>query len=183
MPNNQKGLNQIYIEGATIFGKNFEGKISDFNTNGRRTFNLKLEPDFAEMLFNDGWAVKQFVPHGEENPVFYLPVEVKYNHFEKYDSEESERLRQKYNPKVYLVTENKKTLLDETNIANVDKVWINCVNVRINPYFWKVGSKSGIKAYLDKMYVMIKDPDDIVIKEDPMDAPFIGIPEGELNIE
>lgn len=90
-----------------------------------------------------------------------MPVEVRFNN-----------QNPNLNPEIYLVTERKKTKLDESNVAILDTVRIKNVNIRVNPYNWKVGSKSGVKAFLDKMYVEIE--------EDPMDIKYANIPNGEL---
>lgn len=179
MKNNRRDMEPLYIEGEgkIIFNKRFGG--NDF---GKRTFSLRLDPELADMLYEDGWNVQRYSRDENEPPIEYISVEVKFRDFhDKYDDDSAERMNKKYNPKVYLVTKTRKTLLDESNIQNVDRAWIESVTVRINPFPWKVGSKSGVKAYLDKMYVVIKDPDDILIKDDPMDAPFANIPDGELD--
>ena len=175
-------VDKLEIKGTTIVLKrNFSGISDEFNPNGKRLFNLKLDPELAEILNNDGWAVKAYQKDENEEPLYFLKVEVKYNHYENYEREVAESLSEKYNPKIYIVIDNKKALLDETNIRLLDKMWIKSVDVKINPYPWVIGSKSGIKAYLEKMYVMVQTNDDMGIKEDPFDTPYADIPEGEID--
>ena len=154
--------NKLYIENAFIFRKNFRGEKREYNPDGKRFFYLKLDPDLADQLHDDGWNVQQ-VPAREdgEPPLNYLPVEVKYN-----------KNNPNLDPDIYLVTERKKTKLDETNIGILDTVRIKNVDIRVNPYNWKVGSKSGVKAFVHKMYVEIE--------QDPMDIKYANIPNGEL---
>ena len=155
--------NKLYIENAFIFRKNFRGEKREYNPDGKRSFYLKLNPDLADQLHDDGWNVQQAPARDEEEPPLnYLPVEVRYNN-----------VNPNLNPEIYIVTERKKTKLDESNVAILDTVRIKNVNIRVNPYNWKVGSKSGVKAFVDKMYVEIE--------EDPMDIKYANITNGELS--
>lgn len=154
--------NKLYVENAFIFRKNFRGEKREYNPDGKRNFYLKLNPDLADQLHDDGWNVQQAPARDEEEPPLnYLPVEVRFNN-----------QNPNLNPEIYIVTERKKTKLDESNVAILDTVRIKNVNIRVNPYNWKVGSKSGVKAFVDKMYVEIE--------EDPMDIKYANIPNGEL---
>ena len=98
-------MSKLYIEDAFIFRKNFRGEKREFNPNGRRSFYVRLDPELADVLHDDGWNVKQVPARNEdEPPLNYLPVEVKFN--KDYPH---------LNPKIYIVTDRKKTLLDEEN--------------------------------------------------------------------
>lgn len=158
-----KKMSKLFIENAFIFRKNFRGEKRDFNPNGRRTFYVKLDPDLADVLHDDGWNIKQ-IPAREEDepPLNYLAVEVKYN--KEYPN---------LDPKIYIVTPKKKTLLTEDNVHILDTARFTHVELRINPYVWEVNGKSGIKAFVDKMYVEIEN--------DPMDEKYEGIPNGEFT--
>lgn len=161
MENNVK-MNKLYIENARIFRKNLHGEKREYNPDGKRTFYLALDPELADQLHDDGWNVLQVPARDEgEPPLNYIVVEARYNN--EY---------QKLNPKIYIVTDRKKTLLDESNVGILDTVRIKHVDIRVNPYHWRVGSKTGVKAYVDKMYVEIE--------EDPMDVKYEGIPDSEL---
>lgn len=160
MENNR--MSKLYIEDAFIFRKNFRGEKREYNPNGRRSFYVRLDPELADVLHDDGWNVKQVPARNEdEPPLNYLPVEVKFN--KDYPH---------LNPKIYIVTDRKKTLLDEENIHILDTARFKHAELRVNPYQWEVGGKSGVKAFVEKMYV--------TIEEDEMDIKYEGIPNGEF---
>ena len=52
---------------------------------------------------------------------------------------------------------NHKTLLDENTVAQLDVVdFVNC-DISIRPYEWEMGGRTGITAYVDSMYVTIRE--------------------------
>lgn len=143
--------NQITIEGAKIIFRNFAGAATKFNAAGNRNFSVILPKDIANELAEDGWNIRYLKPRDEEeaeDPTPYLQVGVRFT---------------SYPPKVWLVSGNKKTLLDEDTIASLDYAEIEKVDLIIRPYQWEVGAKSGIKAYLKKMFVTVVQ-DDLEIK-------------------
>ena len=153
--------NLLKIENAKIFWTNFAGKERENNPAGKRNFCVEIPEDIAENLKADGWNVK-YTKDSEEygGPKPYIQVEVKYGD---------------YPPKIYKVTSRNKTLLDEDVVGDLDKDEITNVDLYISPYHWTVGSKSGIKAYVDKMWVTIEE-DDLTKKyasyEDEEPLPF-----------
>lgn len=153
--------NLLKIENAKIFWTNFAGKERENNPAGKRNFCVEISEDIAENLKADGWNVK-YTKDSEEygGPKPYIQVEVKYGD---------------YPPKIYKVTSRNKTLLDEDVVKDLDTDEITNVDLYISPYHWTVGSKSGIKAYVDKMWVTIEE-DDLTKKyasyEDEESLPF-----------
>lgn len=131
----------LKMENASIFGTNFRGLEKDNNPEGKRNFCLYIPEEMVEQLKADGWNVKRRKTEAEEP---YIPVEVKYGD---------------YPPKIYKVTSKNKTLLDEETVGDLDKDEIINVDAWITPYHWTVGGKSGIKAYVDKMWVTIEEDD------------------------
>ena len=134
----------LKVENAEIFSTNFRGLEKENNPAGKRNFCMYLDEEVAEGLKADGWNVK-YTKETESRPSRpYLPVELKYGDFP---------------PKIYEVTSRNKTLLDEELVGDLDKDEIVNVDIYITPYHWTVGNKSGIKAYVDKMWVTIEEDD------------------------
>lgn len=135
------------MENARLIFRNFEGREGDYNRKGDRNFGLVIDDkELVEQLIEDGWNVKSFVPKNnddyddEPETVYWLPVTVRYDNVP---------------PKVVLVTRRKKTKLDEDNINTIDYANIEKADLTVTPYEWTVNGKSGIKAYLQTMYVKI----------------------------
>lgn len=135
------------MENARLIFRNFEGREGDYNRKGDRNFGLVIDDkELVEQLIEDGWNIKSFVPKNnddyddEPETVYWLPVTVRYDNVP---------------PKVVLVTRRRKTKLDEDNINTIDYANIEKVDLTVTPYEWTVNGKSGIKAYLQTMYVKI----------------------------
>lgn len=139
---NKQKVENIVQEDAIIIWKNFSGKPDKFSPQGgKRTFNLVLSADQAEQLVEEGWNVKSREPKdGDGDILYYLPVRVNYGGRP---------------PKIYLVTNKQKTLLDEDTVGSLDYAEIEKVDLVISPYPWDMGGKSGITAYVKTMYVTI----------------------------
>ena len=153
--------NQIIFENAHIFWRNFAGKESKFNPAGRRNFCLEVPSDLAEKMAEDGWNVKVMPPRDEDGePMHYIQVSVAFG---------------SYPPKIWLVSGKSKTLLDEDMVSSIDYAEIQNVDLIIRPYTWDVGGRTGLKAYLKKMYVTVVQ-DDLEMKyrdvDEDDDCPF-----------
>lgn len=137
-------LENLNIENARIIFRNFSGKPDRFDKVGHKNFNVILDPEQADKLSRDGWNVK--VRHDSRDPdgddMFLLPVEIKY---------------EVYPPKIYMITEKNKILLDEDTVGQLDDAEIKNIDLVIRPYSWEVNGKTGVKAYVRKMYVTIEE--------------------------
>lgn len=143
MATNQKRLQMITIEGATIGFKNFSGLPGQYNTEGNRNFNVFLDPKIARELEAEGWNIRWLKPRDEnDEPQPILPVKVEYKNRP---------------PKVVLISGKKQTLLTEDTISILDFSDIAHVDVKLSPYAWTVNGKSGIKAYLKLMYAVLAE--------------------------
>lgn len=136
--------NKLAIDNARIIFKNFTGKDDKFGREGDRSFSIVIEDDaLAEQLTNDGWNVKPLTPRDPDEKV---------NHFIKVKI--SFKVRP---PKIWLLTNHKRTLLDEDTIATLQYARIENADVVVSPWRWEVNGKTGIAAYLETLYVKIED--------------------------
>ena len=65
-------------------------------------------------------------------------------------------------PSVYMLTKRKRVQLDEESIDVLDIAEIRSIDLTIRPYNWVIqegtkNEKSGVKAYLRSMYVVIDE--------------------------
>lgn len=151
----------ISVENARIAFRNFSGAATKFNPAGRRNFCLLLEEDLAQSMAEDGWNIRELQAREEgDAPQPYVQVVVAY-----YEEPE----KQRFNPKIVLVTGQGKTLLDEETINVIDWADISKIDLVIRPYNWEVNGKTGIKAYLTKMFV--------TIVEDEIESKYYDVPE------
>lgn len=154
MPQND---NTVLMEGVRIIFRNFAGKEGQYNREGDRNFAVLLDDQVATTMAEDGWNIKMLRPRDEEeeeNPQAYLPVSVNFKGRP---------------PRIVLITSRGRTNLDESQIEMLD--WADIVNVDliVRPYEWTVNGKSGIKAYLQSIYVTI-DEDPLEIKYSELDS-------------
>ena len=154
------GENTVLLEGVRIIFRNFAGKEGQYNREGDRNFGVII-PDqaTAEQMLQDGWNIKYLKPRededegddsGEETP--WLPVKVGFGKGRP--------------PQIYLVTQGgkKRTLMDESTVAELDWVDILNVDMIVRPYNYDVSGRQGISAYVQSMYV--------TIEEDPLRAKY-----------
>ena len=146
----------LKLNNPEIFMINFAGRITDNNPKGHRQFAVKIPTEeLAIQMKEEGWAVwytKESEKYGP--PQACITVEMRYHH---------EKELEYLNPKIYKVTSRKKTLLTEDLVADLERDEIIDIDLWINPSHWTVNGKSGIKAYVDTMWVTIEE-DDTVLK-------------------
>lgn len=147
----------ISFEGCRIIFRNFTGKQTQFNPAGKRNFCVIIDDEqIAAKLMDDGWNIKQRPPRDEDDkPLNYLPVAVSYENIP---------------PKIWMITSNGRTLLDETTVGQLDFAEIVNIDLIVRPYNWEVSGKTGVKAYVKAMYVTIEE-DEFAAKYFD-DAPF-----------
>lgn len=145
----------IVVENARIGIRNFSGKATQFAPAGKRSFHWFMDRDLAEQLEQDGWNVRWMTPKNGDDTIPHLEVTVRYND---------------YPPKVVLVTNRGKTILDEETVGTLDWAEIQNVDMIIRPYNYDFAGRSGTKAFLKTMYV--------TIVEDELEAkyaePYVG---------
>ena len=137
-------VNNINIEGAIVIWKNFSGERDKFNP-GKRGFSVVIDDAvMADELRQEGWNIKERNLQEGADPSeqeWTLPVKLNMNRYTQ----------------VWLIVGNHKTLLDENTVAQLDVVdFVNC-DISIRPYEWEMGGRAGITAYVDSMYVTIRE--------------------------
>ena len=137
-------VNNINIEGANIIWKNFSGERDKFNP-GKRGFSVVIDDAvMADELKQEGWNVKERpLQEGADasEQEWTLPVKLNMNRYTQ----------------VWLIVGNHKTLLDENTVAQLDVVDIIDCDISIRPYEWEMSGRTGITAYVDSMYVTIRE--------------------------
>ncbi len=139
--------NTVLMEGVKIIFRNFAGKEGQYNREGDRNFAVLLDDTTAEAMANDGWNVKWLKPREdsdeEEPPQAYLGVSVNFAKGRP--------------PRVVMVTSRGRTNLGEEDVELLDWADITNVDLIVRPYEWSVNGKTGIKAYLQSIYITIEE--------------------------
>lgn len=138
------------IEGAELVFLNFAGKEGPYNKKGDRNFSVILTQELAATLMADGWNVKFLQPRDEgdtETP--YIQVAVRFD------------IRP---PRVVMLTSSTRTQLGESQVEVLDYAEIEKVDFIASGYDWELNGKSGTKAYLQSMFV--------TIREDPLEIKY-----------
>ncbi len=132
----------VFLKNVQIRWRNFEGRGSAYNADGKRNFVVELDEETAVKLYEGGWNVKLSKPNDEGEQSAFLPVEANYGG--------------RTMPEVFLVHGKSKELIPEDLLHIVDGVEIAHCNVYIRPYDWKMARGSGRKAYLHTIAVVIQ---------------------------
>jgi hypothetical protein len=145
--------NTVLMEGVKIIFRNFSGKEGQYNREGDRNFAVLLDDGVAEAMAADGWNVKWLKPREDdedEKEQAYLSVSLNFVKGRP--------------PRVVLITSRGRTALGESEVDLLDWADITNVDLIIRPYEWTVSGKSGVKAYLQSIYV--------TIEEDPLERKY-----------
>lgn len=131
------------IEGARIIFRNFAGKEGPYNREGDRNFAVILTPELAADLSADGWNVKTLDAREEgDEDTPYIQVAVNFKNRP---------------PRVVLLTSTSRTQLDEKTVDVIDWAEIETADLIARGYEWAVNDKSGVKAYLQSLFVTIRE--------------------------
>lgn len=148
-------LQPVIMKDVEIIFKNFEGKEGKFNKKGDRNFAVKLSEDVAAAMAEDGWNVKWLKAReedegDEDGDQAILPVAMKYDKGRP--------------PRVVMITSRGPTALSEDGVEMLDGATFEKADMVVRPYTWEVNGKSGVKAYLQSLFV--------TIEEDPLEKEY-----------
>lgn len=133
----------VILEDVVIAFRNFEGKEDTYNRKGDRNFAILLDEGRAAQMERDGWNVKYLREREEgDGQQAYIQVAVSYKNRP---------------PKIGLVTSRGLTYLTEQEVEMLDWVDIEEADVTLNPYEWAVNGKTGVKAYLQTLFIKIEE--------------------------
>lgn len=152
--------NTVIMEGVRIIFRNFAGAEGMYNRAGDRNFAVLLDDDVADMMNKDGWNVKWLKPRDEgDKEQAYLTVAVNFKGRP---------------PKIVMITSRGRTHLTEDEVELLDWVDIRNVDLIVRPYHWTVSGKSGVKAYLQSIY--------ITIEEDYLERKYNDLPAADVDV-
>lgn len=163
MTNMPPGVNdELFIEGAKLIFKNFEGRATPYRPAGIRDFSVALDRGQADELMKDGWNVKirlnKEAPDDLDEALYHLPVTVRFGGRP---------------PTIWVVTSRGRTKLPEDDVDSCDWLETTNVDLKIRPHDWKVNGNSGRKAYLKIAY--------FTLFEDPINRKYEDVPDLDLN--
>lgn len=131
------------VEDARLVFRNFSGVEGQYNRKGDRNFAVILDESVVETMIKDGWNVKYLDSREDgvaDTP--YISVAVNFNNRP---------------PRITLITSTSRTNLTEDSIAVLDWAEIQTCDLIARAYDWTVGEKSGVKAYLQTMFITIEE--------------------------
>jgi hypothetical protein len=140
----------LRVENGVLMFRNFSGNPTNFNPQGgKRTFSLCLPREWADILRQDGWNVKE--RSLEDGEVIY--------HTEIVVNENSQ-----YPPRLYLLSEfmGKKTmtLLQPDQYRKLDQDMIVSVDLEIHPFEHGRGIAGAKKGYLKNLWATLQSVND-----------------------
>jgi len=158
-------MEKLQLDEYPITFKNFRGEKGQYNAEGERSFSILIEdPEEAIRLIDLGWALRPLKVREEGDPVVHhLPVKVGFGGYSP--------------PRIYKVSmsSNSYVQLDSNTVAMLDWLSIAHVDVILNPYEWSVLGETGVKAYLNTMFV--------VLDENALDLKYAGFVESGVGYE
>lgn len=141
-------IGNVTIENARLLGggfRNFSGAATKFTPAGERTFTIVVPEELVEPMMADGWPIKMLPPRDEHDSALpILKIKVHYSPTSR-------------PPRIVMVASNKKTPLGQDEVGVLDWVDISYVDLIIRGYEWEVNGNSGVKPYLQSIYVVLNE--------------------------
>jgi hypothetical protein len=153
----------LIMEDARIIFRNFAGEEGMYNRQGDRNFCVLLEgqEELAADMLADGWNIKRLKNRetgekGMGSP--YIQVSVGFKGRP---------------PRMVMITSRGRIDLGEEECVLIDWADILKVDLIIRPYHWNVNGKTGVKAYLKSIFV--------IINEDYLELKYADVPMAEVT--
>lgn len=132
------------LDDVRIMFRNFSGRAGQYNAAGDRNFVAFLPPEVAQAMERDGWSIKQLKSRDEdEAPQDYIKVKVNFQGPRP--------------PKVYMINSRGRHQLTEDMVDMLDWVDIEKTDLIISPYDWEINGRQGRTAYLQTIFVFIRE--------------------------
>lgn len=151
--NNQpmRELPLLNIEDAEfVYRTNFSGEARPpYDEEGDRYFNVKVDPQIANALEQDGWKIKWTKPGqnaspeviAEFTPEPYVVVAIGF------------KFRP---PTIFLIRNDKPTVITEKLVGTLDSAEFEKIDLVIRARYWEGPAGSGYKAWLAEFYGHVK---------------------------
>ena len=147
-------VNDINIYDGEIAYSNFSGRPTQFNPNGGvRTVTFVIPPDIADSLIADGWHIREQI-FDDGTSRFLLEAKITFK----------TRTGQIRDPKIFIIRNDGVIHITEDTVSTLDRMEIVNAEAVIGPFYWDWGGKSGITAYVNSLY--------ITVKENPIDEKY-----------
>jgi len=134
----------LTIENVKLIFRNFKGEEGPYNPQGKRTFGAVIDDDkVVQQMIADEWNIKFTKARDDDDVVeAYIPVEASY------------KLRA---PQVTMITTSgRRTDLSEDMVSVLDFADIVTTDIIISPYHYDFNGETGVKAYLQTMFVTVR---------------------------
>ena len=142
-------VNDINITDGKIAYSNFSGRPTQFKPEGGvRTVTFVIPVDIADQLRNDGWNLREQILSDDGEVRRYL-LEAKLTF--------RTREGKPRDPKIFIVRNDGLVHVTEETVDTLDRAEILNVDAVIGPSYWEWGGRKGIAAYINSMYVTIKE--------------------------
>lgn len=133
------------IEDARLVFRNFSGKEGQYNREGDRNFAVIVPDDVAQDMLKDGWNIRYLAAREEgDADTPYIQVAVNFNNRP---------------PRIVMISSTARTNLDEASVEVLDWADIRVADLIARGYEWSVNGKTGVKAYLQSLFVTIEEDD------------------------